>query len=137
MQEVTPLAIPVGKIVAAPLAEVWELLVDTRHWPDWGPSVLDVDYAEQRISAGGRGRVLTAARIWLPFHIDMVEEKCYWHWRVCGVPATGHRLRPLANKQTELVFEVPWLMAPYGAVCRQAAERIARLSENRPKPTPR
>jgi len=126
------LALLIRRTVAAPVAVIWDLLVDTRQWPKWGPSVLAVACSEQRIVAGSRGRVRTAAGIWVPFRITTFDEPWYWHWQVCGVPATGHRLRALCDDRTELIFEVPWPAAPYGIVCSEAARRIAILSEAAP-----
>lgn len=129
MTGVNWLALRIRKTVAAPPAVVWELLVDTRQWPRWGPSVLAVESSDERIVAGSQGRVRTAAGIWVPFRITAVDEPWYWHWQVCGVSATGHRLRALAAGRTELIFEIPWPAAPYGMVCRKAAKSLAKLSE--------
>jgi hypothetical protein len=52
-----------------------------------------------------------------------------WVWRVAGIPATGHRVEPVAAG-CRVVFEVPLPALGYAAVCRIALGRIARLVED-------
>ena len=121
----------VRRVVAVSPNVLWQALIDTRQWPKWGPSIIAVDCPDRFIVAGSRGRVRTAACVWLPFRITEFEDERfhYWHWNVCGVPATGHRLNTLTDSRTELIFEVPWAAAPYALVCYEAARRLAALSE--------
>ena len=115
--------------INAPCAQVWEILIDTRLWPEWGPSVRAVDCPGRWIEGGLSGRIKTAFGLWVPFEITDFEAPVYWHWKVAGIAATGHRLREVAPDRCELVFEIPYGAFPYAAVCRRAAGRIARLAE--------
>ena len=109
---------------------LWALFTQTRHWPVWGPSVRAVEPADGTIEAGSRGRILTAAGLWLPFDITRLEPGVYWTWRVGGLEATGHRLAPDAAGSTRVIFELPAWAFAYWPVCRSAAIRIARLGES-------
>lgn len=115
--------------VLAPAAAAWELLTDTRRWPEWGPSVTNVESAERYIGPGASGRVQTIIGLWLPFRISEYVAGRRWSWEVAGIPATGHRVEALGPGHCRVVFEVPLLAAPYLAVCRLAAERIRRILE--------
>jgi hypothetical protein len=46
-----------------------------------------------------------------------------------NIRATGHRVEYLAIKQCRLIFEVPWLAAPYLLVCKIATRRIKLIAE--------
>jgi uncharacterized protein YndB with AHSA1/START domain len=118
---------------------VWRLLTDTHQWPRWGPSVQRVESPNRFIEKGDRGRVKTAAGVWLPFEITEFEPERYWAWKVAGVRATGHRVEPLGDEGSDpeesggcrLIFEVPSIAFPYLSVCRWAAERIRTMAEDR------
>ncbi|KPJ80461.1 MAG: hypothetical protein AMJ58_08550 [Gammaproteobacteria bacterium SG8_30] len=114
--------------VAAPASVAWSLLTDTQTWPRWGPSVRGVDTPSRFIGAGVRGRVQTAIGLWLPFEVDDWEPGAYWHWRVGGVAATGHRVNPLDATSCEVVLTMPAWAPFYRPVCRVAIDRIARLA---------
>ena len=118
----------VSRTIEAPAEEVWRVLIDTRLWPEWGPSVREVDSPERYIAAGVKGRIKTLFGIWLPFEITLFEPPTCWHWNVAGLPATGHRVVSHGRTGCELIFEVPYGAVPYAAVCRRAASRIARLA---------
>ena len=45
--------------VSAPAAAAWELFVDTRRWPEWGPSVARVECDDRCIGEESHGRVQT------------------------------------------------------------------------------
>jgi hypothetical protein len=104
--------------IDAPAEAVWNLLVDTGRWPEWGPSVLAVDCRERLIRAGTVGRLRTPLGIWIPFVITDFDAPRLWRWRVAGMPATGHRIESLDAERTRLVFELPAIAFPYAAVCR-------------------
>lgn len=120
-------SIDVARPIDAPAEDVWELLVDTRRWPDWGPSITDVECRDREIRTGSTGRVRVVGGVWIPFevtHCDVYR----WTWEVAGIPATGHRVEP-HNGRCRAVFEIPVLAAGYAPVCRLALSRIARLVE--------
>jgi hypothetical protein len=119
--------IEVSQIINAPCEKVWDILVDTNRWQQWGPSVRTVDTPEQYIKKGAKGRVQTALGVWVPFVITDFNDGFYWSWKVSGIQATGHRVEQVDYKQCRLIFEVPWLAAPYVTVCKIAADRIEKL----------
>lgn len=129
MEEVVRLArwLEVSKIVEAPAADAWALLVDTERWPSWGPSITAVDCATRMLGAHGHGRVRTVLGGWLPFEVTSFEEGRAWAWRVGGIRATGHRVDPLGPSRCRVTFEVPALAFLYVVPCRIALRRIARL----------
>lgn len=112
--------------VAAPPDRVWDLLVDTRRWPEWGPSVLDVETHPPRIEEGSTGRVRTSLGHWLPFAVTRASEWS-WAWRIGPVQATGHRVVP-RDTSCRVGFEVPLYAAPYLLVCWWALRRIETLA---------
>jgi uncharacterized protein YndB with AHSA1/START domain len=116
----------VSRTIDAPPDRVWDLLVDTRRWPAWGPSVTAVQSADRRIREGTTGHVRTVGGLWLPFTITSCVEY-RWTWRVAGVRATGHRVVP-GEDRCRAVFEVPLTAAPYAAVCRSALENLDALA---------
>jgi hypothetical protein len=117
---------------------VWDVLVDTEAWPRWGPTVSAVDLEEgdgagpagTRVRLGTRGRVRTPVGLWLPFEVTEWVEGERWAWRVAGVPATSHAVRPTATG-AEVVMAVPWWAPAYLAVCEVGVRRVARLAEAR------
>ena len=107
------------------------MITDTAKWPQWGPTVKEVDYPERYICKGATGRVLTALNIWLPFRIIDFEPARFWSWKVASVSATGHRIQAVGSESCDLWFEVPIIAAPYALICQMALTRIQRLfSEN-------
>lgn len=117
--------------VAADASRVWDVLVDTRLWPRWGPSVVAVDHRPRHLGACSRGRVRLPVGAWLPFRVTEFVPGHYFRWNVAGVPATGHRVVDLGGNQSRLTFEVPLWAAPYALVCKYAGRRLARLAEAR------
>ncbi|WP_306533053.1 SRPBCC family protein [Geobacter sp.] len=115
--------------VRAPASATWELLTDTRRWHLWGPSVTAVECSERFIGPGSVGWVRTVIGLRVPFRITEYIAGRRWCWEVAGIPATGHRVEPLGPDRCRVVFEVPFLAAPYLAVCRLAGERIRRILE--------
>ncbi len=118
----------VARVINTSAERVWEILIDTRLWPVWGPSVQEVECAQRYISAGVSGRIKTAIGLWAEFTITEYKQLSYWGWKVAGVPATGHRLMRLSDQSCELIFELPFVAFPYALICRQAANRIAQLA---------
>ena len=114
---------------AAPAAVAWDVLVDTIRWAAWGPSVVAVRCPERRVRAGSRGEIRILLGPWLPFVVERCEPPFYWDWRVAGVRATGHRVRPLGETGCEIALELSPLILPYWPICRIAAGRVARLAE--------
>lgn len=125
----------VDRFVPAAPEVVWDLLVDTSRWPEWGPSVtaVELDYAHAthattaRITAGSTGRVRTAVGVWVPFRITEFDDGRRWSWNVAGIPATSHTVEP-APGGCRVGFGVPLLVAPYALVCQVALARIERLA---------
>jgi hypothetical protein len=116
--------------VRAPAETVWDLFVDTRHWPAWGPSVAAVELDDPetgpRIAAGTTGRVRVAG-VWVPFTVTSCVDR-RWTWSVARVPATGHRVESLAADRCRAVFEVPVVAAAYVPICGRALRRLDRLA---------
>jgi uncharacterized protein YndB with AHSA1/START domain len=129
-QNIPVYAMETSTIIDAPSNLVWEVLIDTHCWSRWGPSVNAVRCRDRFIQSGSKGYVQTAVGIWIPFEItDFVPGK-RWSWRVMNIRATGHRVEYLAIKQCRLIFEVPWLAAPYLLICKIAARRIKLIAES-------
>ena len=116
-------------VISAPPEQVWNVLIDTRQWPVWGPSVRAVKSPHHYIDAGLKGSLQTAIGLWVPFAITDFEPLHFWSWEVAGIPATGHRLTKIDENHSELIFEMPAVALPYALICRQAARRIGRLAQ--------
>jgi hypothetical protein len=125
----------VDRFVPAAPEVVWDLLVDTSRWPEWGPSVTAVELDDApatpatgtRITAGSTGRVRTAVGVWVPFRITGFNDGRRWSWNVAGIPATSHTVEP-APGGCRVGFGIPLLVAPYALVCQVALARIERLA---------
>jgi hypothetical protein len=107
--------------------QAWDLLTDTAQWPKWGPSVKGVFCDQRVIRCGSRGRVRLPVGVTLPFVVTDYEYLKYWHWKVAGVSATGHRLIPTGSGGCRIRFEMPVYWMPYVIVCRIALSRIAAI----------
>ena len=118
----------VSATIATSAAVAWQLLTDTHAWPQWGPSVRAVDSPMRFITAGMRGRVQTTVGLWVPFEITDWEEGACWTWRVAGVPATGHRVTPVAATSSRVAFLIPRWAPFYRPVCRAALHRLNALA---------
>ena len=114
--------------ISARSSTVWRWLTDTQLWPQWGPSVRAVEYPTRFIGPNGEGRVQATAGFWLPFQITHWEQGRAWSWRVAGVRATGHRVRPVTHDSCELTFTVPAWAPFYHPVCTIAIRRISGLA---------
>ena len=121
--------IAVGRDVDAPPERTARALRDTRRWPDWSPSVRDVESADRYVETGTTGRVRVAGA-WVPFRVTAAT-RLRWDWEVARVPATGHRVDRYAGEpdRCRAVIEVPLIAAPYVPVCRRALDRFAALVE--------
>lgn len=117
----------VEREVAAPAEEAWALLVDVDRWHEWGPSVTGAGLDGDRLEVGATGWVRTVVGVRVPFEITSFDDGAQWGWRVAGVPATDHRVRPIGDDRCVVGFGVPPLTAPYGLVCRRALRTIDRL----------
>jgi len=91
-----------------------------------------VDAPQRFINAGMRGRVQTTPGLWLPFAITGWEEGRSWAWRVGGIPATGHIVRPTGPDTCRITFTVPAWAPFYVPVCRIALTRLAGLARQAP-----
>ncbi|GAB2774903.1 SRPBCC family protein [Nocardioides salsibiostraticola] len=122
--------------VNAPAAAAWEQLVDTTHWSSWGPSVTGarVDGGPgSRIGPGATGAVRTPVGVWIPYTVTQWTEEpdeLRWGWRVAGVPATGHWVRPTGADSCEVGMDVPVWAPAYLAIIEVALRRIRRSAES-------
>ena len=127
MLKVTSSYLSIGNHYQCEPKKIWEIITDTKKWPEWGPTVVHVESSDQFIRLGSRGRVKTAAGIWLPFHINQFQEDIFWGWKIGPVQATGHRVMPHKEKGSILWFDTPIFAAPYAMVCKYALDRIERM----------
>lgn len=110
--------------IAVSADEAWALFVDVDRWPDWGPSVVAAGLDGDRLELGATGWVRTAIGLRVPFEISTFDEGSRWGWKVAGVPATDHRVRPVTDERCVVGFGVPPLVAAYALVCRRALSSI-------------
>lgn len=115
--------------IAAPAASVWRLIAEFEHWPAWGPTVRAVESSAATVAPGVKGRVRTPLGLWLPFEVTTVEHERCWEWKVAGVPATGHELRVVDPRRTEVRFTAPWAFGFYAPVLRSGLRRLRALAE--------
>lgn len=108
---------------------VWALFADPDRWADWGPSVRAARLDGDRLAQGATGTVSTVLGVDIPFEITRFEPGTRWAWKVGGIDATDHRVEPLDERSCRAGFGVPWVVAPYVAVCRLALRRITSLAE--------
>lgn len=78
---------------------------------------------------GATGVVTTVVGVRLPFEITACErESMRWAWKVAGVPASDHTVQALGPMRCLVGFGVPWLAAPYLAVCGMALRRLESIA---------
>jgi hypothetical protein len=118
-----------GIDINADLDRVWDLLTRFEYWPAWGTTVRSVTSPSTRVEPGATGRVRTILGFWLPFAMTGVVEHASWHWRVAGIPATGHDVRRTGTGITRVEFTVPWPAAPYLVAMHASLRRLKRLAE--------
>ena len=115
-------------LINADAERVWNIIIDTMLWPQWGPSVSVVECADRYINGQSQGRLKTALGIWLPFTITEFEAYHFWSWRIGRIDATGHRVRQYGHNQTLLSFTMPWWSTPYLVICNKALQKIEVLA---------
>jgi uncharacterized protein YndB with AHSA1/START domain len=148
--------IEVSRRIDASRDVLWNLLTDTTRWPDWGPTIENVDCRDRYIQRGTRGRIRVTGGpggVWLPFRITSCADY-RWSWTV-GPPSfgafdpaphiqvTGHRVERLSDSGREneqgiehtqetnsccIIFELPPLAAGYAVVCDRALIKLDRIA---------
>ncbi len=115
----------VDRVVAAPPAAVWGVLVDLDAWPKWGPTIRGarLDEPHTELALGVTGTVETSLLVPVPFVVTDFEPGRHWAWTVAGVPATHHWVDPM-DHGARVGMAVPWWAAPYVTVCAIALRRI-------------
>lgn len=120
----------VTRELEAPAPRAWEVLVDPDQWPRWGPSVTAATVEGSVLRQGSRGTVTTAVGVTLPFRITTFEPGESWSWDVAGVGATDHRVERRGPNRCLVGIGVPWVAAPYLAICRLALRRLEGILED-------
>lgn len=121
--------IEVGLIIRAPSHVVWNLLVDTSRWAEWGPSIRAVECPQRFLTQHAFGLIKTVFGFSVPFAVIHFEPGKAWSWRVFGIPATTHSVESLGKASCRLLFGVPIFLFPYLLVCLMAIRRIADFTE--------
>ncbi len=118
----------VDRVIAAPPEAVWQLLVDLHAWPQWGPPIrrAELDRPFDQLERHATGHVYTWLPVGLPFVVSEFEPDRYWAWTVAGLPATSHRVDPVAQG-TRATIALPWWSAPYLSVCAVALRRMEKM----------
>ena len=116
----------VRRTISEPSHKVWEILTNTKYWPVWGPSIQSVTPNDTKIIQGTKGSVTTVFGFRVNFVITKFEEQNIWNWDTCGLPVTGHTVRAINARSTEVTFDLPVLIAPYALVCWIALLKINR-----------
>ncbi len=126
--------IEVGLTVEVPSDAVWDILVDTARWPEWGPTVRAVACPDRFLTPRSRGRIRTVLGFSVPFVVLRFEPGKAWSWSINGIPATTHTVERLGPRRSRLFFGVPIPAFPYLAVCLVAIWRIAALVSKEKEP---
>lgn len=121
--------IEAGLMISSPSQAVWNLLVDTSRWAEWGPSLRGVECSDHILTPLSSGRIKTVLGFSVPFAVTHFEQGKAWSWRVFGVPATTHSVESLGKNRCRLRFGVPIPAFPYLFICLIAIRRIAGLTE--------
>lgn len=120
--------VTVSRVVSAPPAAVWKVLIDLDDWPKWGPTVAGGELTDAtELGLGVHGKVYTPVGVPLPFTITEYEPGRRWAWRVAGIPATAHGVDPV-DDGTRVWMSAPVLAAPYVPVLAIALQRIDRMT---------
>lgn len=123
--------ISVCKEISVSPEAVWDIITDTHIWPEWGPSLLDVDSNDRYIKLNSKGRVKTLFLFWLPFTVTNFRYMHFWTWDIGPVKATGHTLTRKSAMSCELCFDMPWWAAFYIPVCWLALVRIVKITTSK------
>ena len=118
-----------GLLIPAPAPQVWQLLVDTSRWVEWGPSVCAVQCSDRFLTSSSSGRIETVLGFRAPFAVTHFKPGTAWSWSVVGIPATTHTVEDLGENRCRLWFGVPLPAFPYLLICVVAMGRFARLIE--------
>jgi hypothetical protein len=63
--------------------------------------VTAVDCPDRRIREGSTGRVRLPGGVRVPFEVTTLDERRRrWTWSVARIPATGHRVDPVAGRRS-------------------------------------
>lgn len=114
----------VHRDIDASAEAVWAQLTNLESWPTWGPTVRHAELGTDHFERGATGVVTTVFGLDLPFEITDFDAGRCWAWKVAGVRATSHTVKPLGSARCQVGFGVPWPAAPYLAVCGVALRRI-------------
>ena len=117
----------VSRHIDADAEACWDLLTDTGRWPEWGPSIRDVDCERRYIREGTTGHLRTVGGIRVPFEVTACGDD-RWRWQVARIPATGHRVE--GEDPSRVVFEVPLLAGGYVPACAKGLQELARLADS-------
>ncbi|MEQ8719521.1 MAG: SRPBCC family protein [Acidimicrobiales bacterium] len=118
-----------GRDIAAPASTLWDLLTDLDAWARWGPSVRSATLVGSgTLRSGARGTVTTALGVSLPFEVTAWDPPWRWAWRVAGIGATDHVVSEVHAGSCNVRFGVPFVAAPYLAVCRVALGRLESMA---------
>lgn len=120
----------VKKEIDAPAKSLWDLLTDPESWSTWGPSVRGAQLDGGQLELGSTGTVSTAVGVQVPFEITEFEDGALWGWTVAGLPATSHTVEDLGVDRCRVGFGVPWVAAPYLAVCEVALRRLETMASS-------
>jgi hypothetical protein len=123
-----------GLLIRAPAHLVWNLLVDTSRWAEWGPSIRAVECCDRRLTPLSSGRIKTVLGFPVPFAVSHFKPGKAWSWRVFGVPATTHSVESHGDNRCCLRFGVPVPAFPYLLIGLIAIRRIAKIIEQNRDP---
>lgn len=114
--------------IDASAATLWELFTDLDAWATWGPSLRAAELDNDTFERGATGTLTTVAGVKLGFEVTGFEEGRFWAWNVAGVPSTHHKVETLGANRCRVGFGVPWVVAPYLAVCDIALRRLDTMA---------
>lgn len=121
--------VEIGSVIKAPSHAVWNLLVDTSRWAEWGPSIREVIFVDRILTPQASGHIRTTLGFSASFTVTHFEPGRAWSWRIFNIPATTHRVEDIGKGLSCLYFGVPMIAFPYLIVCLVAIRRIVRLCE--------
>jgi hypothetical protein len=130
----TVAAMWVSRVVQAPAAHVWRVLIDTTTWTQWGPSISEVRHEGRFLGPGSHGQIRPPVGPWLDFRVTRFDEGRQWTWSVAGVSATGHRVDSIDARRCRVGIDVPLVVAPYALVGALALQRIDALARQHSRP---